>query len=63
MAYVIVALSLSVVGWVESTMCSSTVIQIGGHLIYDSYIPISMLGCYLCCYSNRGLETSEIRAE
>lgn len=56
-----VSLPLGVVGWLESTMCSSTVIHMGGHLIYDAYIPLSMLAFYLCCYNNRGLEVPKTK--
>lgn len=49
----LVALPLGLVGWLESTMCSSTIIHVGGHVCYDAYVPISMLAFYLICYVYR----------
>ena len=53
-----VSLPLGMIGWLESTMCSSFVIHLGGHLVYDAYIPISMLGFYLTCYYHYQRESS-----
>jgi hypothetical protein len=46
----IVGIPLAFVGWLESTMCSKGVINLGGHLIYDAYIPIAILSFYLICW-------------
>lgn len=48
----ITGLPLSFIGWFESTQCSKFVINIGGHLIYDAYIPVSMMCFYLICWKN-----------
>lgn len=54
---------VAIVGWLESTMCSSIVIQLGGHLLYDGYIAVSALAFYLTCYVYRGLETAKIKTD
>jgi len=39
------------IGWLESTCCSRIPLRnIGGHLIYDAWIPVSLIGFYLTCY-------------
>lgn len=49
----IVTLPLSYVGWMETTQCSRFVRDyLYGHLVYDAYIPISMLIWYLLCYAH-----------
>jgi hypothetical protein len=48
-----VSFPLTLVGWMESTMCSSFVRSIlYGHVVYDAYIPISALAFYLLCIRN-----------
>lgn len=43
----IVALPLTFVGWMESTMCSTMVRDfLYGHLAYDAYIPVAMMTWY-----------------
>lgn len=42
---------LCCIGWLESTQCSNFVINIGGHLVYDAYIPFSVICFYLICYN------------
>mmetsp|Transcript_11817 Transcript_11817/g.21842 ORF Transcript_11817/g.21842 Transcript_11817/m.21842 type:complete len:294 (+) Transcript_11817:138-1019(+) len=59
----IVSFPLVIVGWIESTMCSSTIIHVGGHLCYDAYIPLSMLAFYLTCYVYRTSETAKLKAD
>jgi len=46
----IVGLPLAAIGWMESTQCSKSVIFLGGHLIYDSYIPLSIMLFYMICW-------------
>ena len=49
----VVGIPLTVVGWMESTQCTKFVRDLlYGHLIYDAYIPISMLIFYILCYMN-----------
>lgn len=38
---------IGVIAWIESTMCSKGVIDIGGHLIYDAYIPLASMAFYM----------------
>ncbi|KAL9183616.1 hypothetical protein ACHAXT_004472 [Thalassiosira profunda] len=57
-----VAFPLGIVGWLESILCSSTIIHLGGHLCYDAFIPVSMLAFYLTAYVNRGLETAKLKS-
>jgi len=46
-----VGFPLTLIGWMESTQCTSFVKDsLYGHLAYDGYIPLSMLGWYLACY-------------
>ena len=59
----IVSFPLGIVGWIESTMCSSTIIHYGGHLLYDAYIPISMFAFYLISYNHHMTEKSKLKAE
>lgn len=47
---IMVSIPLGIVGWIESTMCTKGVIDIGGHLIYDAYIPLGLLAFYILCY-------------
>lgn len=49
---VLVGFPLTVVGWMESTQCSAFVMDwLYGHVVYDAFIPCSMLVWYLSCYS------------
>lgn len=49
----VVALPLTIVGWIESTQCSIFVRDyFYGHVIYDGFIPASVLVWYLLCYAN-----------
>jgi hypothetical protein len=46
-----VGFPLSMTGWMESTQCSNFVMDwLYGHVVYDAYIPCSMLLWYLTCY-------------
>ena len=63
LVYGIVGLPVGIVGWMESVLCSSTIIHYGGHVLYDAYIPIGLLGFYLTCYAYRDLETAKIKAD
>jgi hypothetical protein len=47
-----VGVPLSFIAWIESTQCSKFVMGIGGHLIYDAYIPISVIFFYLVCWKD-----------
>lgn len=55
--YGLFSLPVGLIGWAESTICSSTIIHYGGHLLYDAYIPLSMLSFYLTCYFNKKKQT------
>ena len=47
-AYVLFfAVPVSVVAWVEALACEQALQPIGGHLVYDLSIPVSMLAFYL----------------
>lgn len=46
----IVGVPLAVIGWLESTTCSNFMISIGGHIVYDYYIPIAMIAFYLMSF-------------
>lgn len=53
------ALPLTFVGWLESTQCSSTLVQsLHGHVMYDVYIPISLMVFYVSCYYNTNVKSS-----
>jgi hypothetical protein len=57
----VVGLPVTMVGWMESTQCSAFVMDyLYGHVVYDVYIPCSMLVWYLTCYHRavRANETS-----
>ena len=43
---------LSVIAWIESTQCTNFVMGMGGHLIYDAYIVISMIYFYIVCWKD-----------
>jgi len=48
----LVGLPLTMVGWMESTQCTNFVRDMFyGHLVYDAFIPISMLVWYCWCYA------------
>lgn len=50
----IVSIPITLVGWMESTMCSSFVKDIlYGHLVYDAYIPVGMLIWYFLCMNSK----------
>lgn len=45
---VMVGLPLTIIGWMESTMCSTIVRDLFyGHLAYDAFIPIAMMAWYM----------------
>ena len=46
----LVGIPLGFIGWIESTLCSKGYVLLGGHLIYDAYIPLSMLFFYMICW-------------
>lgn len=52
---------LGVIAWIESTQCSNFVMAIGGHLIYDAYIPIAMIYFYIVCW--KACFRSKVKAE
>ena len=41
---------ITLIGWLESTQCSGFVSRMGGHFIYDAYIPISIICFYVLCF-------------
>jgi hypothetical protein len=45
---------VSVIAWIESTMCSKGVLDIGGHLIYDAYIPLASMAFYMIYWAVSG---------
>lgn len=47
---ILVGIPVGIIGWIESTLCSKGYILVGGHLIYDAYIPLSMLFFYMICW-------------
>jgi hypothetical protein len=50
----LVGLPLTVIGWLESTQCSSPLVQtFQGHVIYEAYIPISAMVFYFVCYRHQ----------
>lgn len=59
----LVSFPVGIIGWMESIMCSSTIVHLGGHLCYDAYIPLSSLAFYLTCYFCRSSETVKVKAE
>lgn len=46
----LVSLPVCFIGWVESTMCSYFIIHLGGHIIYDFWIPLSTIAFYIISY-------------
>ena len=59
----IIGFPLSMIAWLESTQCSNVVIRIGGHLIYDAYIPISLSCYYLICWNMTKNNGSKVKNE
>ena len=49
----LVHLPLTIVGWIESIYCDSFVKRIGGHLIYDTTIPLSVISYHYVIYMLR----------
>ena len=47
---ILVGIPVGIIGWIESTLCSKGYILLGGHLIYDAYIPLSVLFFYMICW-------------
>ncbi len=61
---VIVGLPLTMIGWMESTMCSTMVRDfLYGHLAYDAYIPIAMMTWYAIVHSQTTGTSSGIKAK
>jgi hypothetical protein len=55
-----VSFPLTLVGWMESTMCSLFVRSVlYGHVVYDAYIPVSALAFYLMCIRNANYHQQE----
>jgi len=49
----IVTLPVSFVGWMETTQCTNFVKDfLYGHVVYDAYIPLSILIWYVLCYAH-----------
>lgn len=46
----LVSVPVVLVGWMESTQCDNFVMDLGGHLLYDAYIPVSMIVFYIACF-------------
>lgn len=46
----LVSLPLNMIAWMESTMCSSFIIYVGGHLMYDGAIIVSLVVYYYVCF-------------
>lgn len=53
----LVHIPLGAIGWLEGIQCSRWVIRVWGHLIYDVYIPLSMLLFYMICWVKASLTT------
>lgn len=50
----IVGLPLTLVGWMESTLCSTVVRDFFyGHVVYDAYIPLSMMAWYTIVHNQQ----------
>ncbi|CAM9514659.1 unnamed protein product [Heterosigma akashiwo] len=50
----IVSVPLGLVGWLETTGCSLGLLALGGHLLYDAYIPLSNLAFLGLCWRAAG---------
>jgi hypothetical protein len=58
----LVALPLTIVGWLESTMCSKFVQDyFYGHLAYDAYIPVSMIVWYTIVHNTEAGKQGKIK--
>jgi hypothetical protein len=58
----LVALPLTIVGWLESTMCSKFVQDyFYGHLAYDIYIPVSMIVWYTIVHNTEAGKQDKIK--
>jgi len=56
-AFGVSAVPISLIPWIESTVCQTVASKIGGHLIYDVSIPILLTIAYCaswCHYNNKG---------
>ena len=54
-----VGLPLTLIGWMESTMCSTLVRDwFYGHLAYDAYIPLAMMAWYMVIHSQVSTTTT-----
>jgi hypothetical protein len=61
---ILVGLPLTFVGWMESTMCSSFVKDyLYGHLVYDAYIPISMMAWYIIVHSRGQRSVKKVKSQ
>ncbi|KAL7563942.1 hypothetical protein ACA910_017557 [Epithemia clementina (nom. ined.)] len=50
--YAMLGPAVTLVGWMESTKCTAFVKdKLYGHLVYDAFPPIFILGWYLTCYA------------
>lgn len=48
---IVTALPLGAIAWAESTACSKGYEAVGGHLVYDAWIPIGILAYYVTCWT------------
>jgi hypothetical protein len=58
---VMVGLPLTLIGWMESTMCTTMVRDwLYGHLAYDAYIPMAMIAWYMIVHS-QGQQSHKVK--
>lgn len=58
----IVILPVSLVGWLESTMCLAFVRDVlYGHVVYDALLPASMIAFYLICSQSSNKQQKSIK--
>jgi hypothetical protein len=58
----IVSVPLTMIGWLESTFCSKFVVRLGGHLVYDAYIPLATMCFYLICWLKASLSNATTKS-
>jgi hypothetical protein len=59
---IVVGLPLLIIAWLESTQCSNFMVKLGGHLVYDAFIAISMTLFYLICWKHNQVVLKQVKS-
>lgn len=61
-AFALISIPLSIIPWIESTMCKDFASKFGGHLMYDMAIPILLTAAYYFSWRHYSVQKKDKQA-